>query len=445
MANLLESYKTRLAVSESYYAKSHNGEKLPQQKKLVVAKLLENQNKFLSEAFEQSVGTQRSDMGHFRKFSMNLTTVATPNLIAFDLVLVQPMSSLSGYVNYIKYTVGSNKGDSKRGEVLNSPFGLGKVDPYYTTDKVVETIGAGVTEFKAAWTPVLKGFFRHDDAKYDVKIMKADGSEQYANFNDDGVVTVAEGDRVAYVYDNVSIPQNDLPVVNAEMDTIPLVARARRIAIYYSQMAAFQAKTDYGFDLGDQLAEKAVAQLSYEIDTEVCQLLIDNADADDAVVFNKTVPYGISMMEHYAAFAAVVEKAKQKVYDRTKRFMPNYMLVASDLMPVLTFVPGFKAASASNVNGPYMAGTFNGMKVFVTPNIEAGKFVLGVNGNDMMSSAAVYAPYMPVVPTQLLSYADGGMSQGWSTMYDLKILNKNLLVAGKIVEEAYVVNTKEQA
>lgn len=444
MANLLESYKTRLAVSESYYAKSHNGEKLPQQKKLVVAKLLENQNKFLTEAFENSVGTQRSDMGHFRKFSMNLTTVATPNLIAFDLVIVQPMSSLSGYVNYIKYTVGSNKGDSKRGEVLNSPFGLGKVDPYYTSDKVVETIGAGVTEFKAAWTPVLEGFFRNGENKYDVKIVKADGTVTYANFVD-GVVAVEEGDRVAYVYDNVSIPQNDLPVINAEMDTIPLVARARRIAIYYSQMAAFQAKTDYGFDLGDQLAEKAVAQLSYEIDTEVCQVLIDNADQDDAVVFNKVVPYGISMMEHYAAFAAVVEQAKQKVYDRTKRFMPNYMLVASDLLPILTFVPGFKAASTSNVNGPYMAGTFNGMKVFVTPNIAAGKFVLGVNGNDMMSSAAVYAPYMPVVPTQLLSYADGGMSQGWSTMYDLKILNKNLLVAGRVVEEAYTVNTKEQA
>lgn len=52
----------------------------------------------------------------------------------------------------------------------------------------------------------------------------------------------------------------------------------------------------------------------------------------------------------------------------------------------------------------------------------------------MMSSVAVYAPYMPVVPTQLLGYADGGMSQGWSTMYDLKVLNENLIVAGKIVD-----------
>ena len=76
--NLLESYKGRLAVSESYFAKSHNGEKLSNQKKLVVAKLLENSNKFLNEAFESSVGTQRSDMGLFRKFALNLTTVAVP-------------------------------------------------------------------------------------------------------------------------------------------------------------------------------------------------------------------------------------------------------------------------------------------------------------------------------------------------------------------------------
>ena len=79
-----------------------------------------------------------------------------------------------------------------------------------------------------------------------------------------------------------------------------------------------------------------------------------------------------------------------------------------------------------------MAGTINGLKVFITPNIEAGRFVIGCNGNDMMSSAAVYAPYMAVIPTQLLQYADGGESQGWSTLYDLKVLNPNLVIAGKI-------------
>ena len=54
----------------------------------------------MNEAFDNSVGTQRSDMGMFKKFSLNLTTVAIPNLIAFDLVLVSPMSSMSGYITY---------------------------------------------------------------------------------------------------------------------------------------------------------------------------------------------------------------------------------------------------------------------------------------------------------------------------------------------------------
>lgn len=70
--NLLESYKGRLVVSESVYAKQHNGEKLSQNKKMVIAKLLDNQNRFLNEAFDNSIGTQRADMGLFKKFTLKM-------------------------------------------------------------------------------------------------------------------------------------------------------------------------------------------------------------------------------------------------------------------------------------------------------------------------------------------------------------------------------------
>lgn len=110
------------------------------------------------------------------------------------------------------------------------------------------------------------------------------------------------------------------------------------------------------------------------------------------------------------------------------------MIIASSVKPVLALMDGFKPASTSNINGPYFAGTLNGLKVFVSPAMKDGRFLLGVNGNDMMSSVAVYAPYMPIVPTQLLQYADGATSQGFSTLYDLKVLNPNLIVAGKVTE-----------
>lgn len=377
---------------------------------------MENTNRFLNEAFDASVGTQRSDMGMWKKFAMNLTTVAIPNLIAHDLVIVHPMSSMSGYVTYIEYTYASAKNGMK-GEMISNPFGFGKVDPDYTSAKVVETIAEGQKEL--AWGPVVEGSVE----KF------VDGAWEKV----EGAYAPVAGDKVRYEYDNVVIPQNDLPMVKAEMKSISLVAKARRIAVYYSQIAAYQAKTDYGVDLGDQLAEKAVGELAYEIDTEITNMLADNAAVLEELKWSKTLPIGVSKTEHYEGFVEILEIAKQKIYDATKKFAPNYVLAASNILPVLSLVKGWQAAPAGQVNGPYFAGTINGLKVFVTPNLAAGKFVVGCNGSDMMSSAAVYAPYMAIVPTQLLGYADGGMSQGWSTLYDLKMLNDKLLVAGEII------------
>lgn len=68
---LLETYAKRLNVSESVYRKTHSGEALPMNKKIAVATLLNNTNKFLTEAFSNSVGTQRADLGSFKKFCLN--------------------------------------------------------------------------------------------------------------------------------------------------------------------------------------------------------------------------------------------------------------------------------------------------------------------------------------------------------------------------------------
>ena len=398
-------------------------------------------NKFLNEAFDSSMGTQRSAMGDYKRFCIALTNVGLPNLIAFDLVHVSPMSSMYGNVAYIEYVKGTTKGESKEGDLTNNIWALGDVDVNYTGQAVVEpvesfTSGTTAVAFKQGAANV-----RLLDAN-GVQVDDADGEHPATVAADTGVITqtsfkatksATDVKKIAYTYDNVIIPQETLPTLKAELKNIGLEARARRIAVFYSQMAAFQAKTDYGFDLADGLAEQAVGQLSYEIDTEICNMLIDAATTVGTIAdFSKTLPVGVNLADHYAAFAAKIEEYKMALYARTKKFTPNFMLVASDVMPVIQFVPGFQAASVSDINGPYFAGTLNGLKVFVTPNIEAGQFILGVNQGAMQAAAGIYAPYLPVVPTQLLGFADGGMSQGWSTMYDAKILNADLLIAGQI-------------
>ena len=88
----------------------------------------------------------------------------------------------------------------------------------------------------------------------------------------------------------------------------------------------------------------------------------------------------------------VVSQHKDIRYDKTRRFRPTYMLISSSILPVLGYAKNWTAANVSSINGPYFAGTLNGLKVYVTPNIATGKFVVGVNADDFMSSAAVYAP-----------------------------------------------------
>lgn len=411
-------------------------------RKITVAKCLDNVNKFLNEAFDSSMGTQRSAMGDYKRFCIALTNVGLPNLIAFDLVHVSPMSSMYGNVAYIEYVKGTTKGESKEGDFTNGVWSLGDVDVNYTGQAVVEPVESFTSETTAVAFKQGAKAVRLLDAN-GVQVDDADGEHPATVNADTGVVTqtsfktgksASDVKKIAYVYDNVVIPQETLPTLKAELKNIGLEARARRIAVFYSQMAAFQAKTDYGFDLADGLAEQAVGQLSYEIDTEICNMLIDAASPVAGIEdFSKTLPVGVNLADHYAAFAAKLEEYKMALYDRTKKFVPNFMLVASDVMPVIQFVPGFQAATVSDINGPYFAGTLAGLKVFVTPNIDPGKMIFGVNQGAMQAAAGIYAPYMPVVPTQLLGFADGGMSQGWSTMYDCKILNADLLISANIV------------
>ena len=428
---LLEAYAKKLAVAESVYNKTHENRPMSYNTKVTTAVLLNNVNRCLTEAFENSVGTQRADMGDYKKFCMSITNVVFPSLIAEDLVIVKPMTSYSGVITYAKYTYGSNKGGIKQGQVIADPWSIkarNEDNMRYTGAPVVEAIAPEAVEFIPAWKPV--------DGK--VEFVKENGDVEEKELVD-GKITIAAGTYVKarYVYDNVKIPQDDLPIVNVEMANLPLVAKARRVAIYYSQIAAFQAKTDYGFDMGKELAEKACAELAFEIDEEIIHFLADMGRKQivEGAIFNKELPVGVSKRDHYESFIECIENAKVAVYNKTQKFMPSYMLAASDILPVLAFVPGFKASSLTNVAGPFMAGTISGLKVFVSPSLGAGEWFLGINGNDLSTSAAVYAPYMPIVPTQLVGYADGGMSQGFSTMYDLKALNEQLVVGGKIVKE----------
>ena len=371
------------------------------------------------------MGTQRADLGEYKVFTLNLVTMAVPNLIAFDLVMVQPMSSFTGNVAYAEYVAGSTKGETAQGDFYNSAFKLGKVDPNYTAEKVSgeakPVATATAVEGQLRWFPIVPGSVNivhgsvsiADDGAGKLTAttgLTGDCTIDYETGKYTYTLTTEDTASVPfanYVYDNVVVPQNDVPLLSVRMNRISLEARARRIGIMFSQMAAFQAKQDYGFDMQEQLAMQAVGRLSYEIDTEVIQLLADNAPQNEDLVWSKSLPTGVNKRDHYEGFMEIVEDAKAIIYNRTQKFAPNYMVIASNIVPILSFISSFTRAPAKETNGPYYAGTLGTLKLYVSPAMEPGSFFLGVNGQELNTSAAVYAPYQQLhtIKNNLISVA----------------------------------------
>ena len=427
--NLLETYSRQLKVAEAYVAKNFDGKTISSNTALTTAVLLDNTNRWMTESVNMVAGGSRGDMGEWKKFCLNLTNIAVPSLIANDLVIVHPMTSYSGSVAYLEYVAATEKGDMK-GRMLNSVFAHGEMDEArinYTTPVVVETLKADKEgKVKPMFDAVVNGF--GEGKTYKVNGVYVD--EKYVPTADDKIAYKSAEFQMDHV------PAKQIPSIRPVMKNIPLVAEPRRIAVKYDQITAFQAKTDYGFSLDKQIAEQACGELAYEIDTEIVDMLYQAAfkKVEDGMEWSKTLPAGVSKFEHYNGFLEVVEQAKAIIYNRTKKFHPNYMVIASDVLPVLRFINGFTAVKNAKMNGPYKVGELDGLNVYVSPILGKGEFFLGLNGNDMMSSAGVYAPYMAIVPTQLLGTPDGALQQGFSTWYAKALLNELLLVSGKIVD-----------
>lgn len=152
------------------------------------------------------------------------------------------MSSMSGYITYIEYQYANAKGATQPDAegnmpLISNPFGFGKVDADFTGSRVVEAVTGGSTG-KVAWGPVVPTMMNHKkdgtcEAVNLFKFLDDKGVEVAGGTLDkDGNYTAPEGaTKIAYVYDNVVIPQNNLPMVKAEMKSIALVAKARRIAV----------------------------------------------------------------------------------------------------------------------------------------------------------------------------------------------------------------------
>ena len=194
-----------------------------------------------------------------------------------EYALGEPKGGAGGELEEAPYTSAMSKYDQSAWNVnnkINSPFtGLGRMDEArmnYSGEKVVEILDDSM---KLSWTPV--------KLAENMSQLDSEGKPSKVEVDAEGnILGGAEaGDKIRYIYDNVYIPQDKLPSVVARMNGIALAARARKIAVEYDTLAAYQSKQDYGMDFESTIAQQAQAELEYQIDSEAVYLVKEAADA----------------------------------------------------------------------------------------------------------------------------------------------------------------------
>lgn len=165
---------------------------------------------------------------------------------------------------------------------------------------------------------------------------------------------------------------------------------------------------------------------------EICNDLYKFANAGVELVWSKTQPTGVTLIDHYDSFVVKLEEGSAAIYQATRRVRANFVVLGSAAAVVASSCRQFVPSGVTDVTGPYFLGTLNNFKLYVNPEYDPNAFVLGYKGNNLLNAGYVYAPYMPILTTDLVQLEDMAGRKGWATMYGKLMLNNKFYIKGKI-------------
>ena len=412
--SLIENWSERIDLVEEVCETS-----IPFERKVVLAQCLEN----TQQAINMLEATNAGDTSGFKHFALDLVTAVIPNLVANDLVSIQPIDHEVGVINYIRYLYGNTKGNAVQGQEFASGILYTGSDTYYSSQEVVGegmTVSAEKTQITGmlSWKPVLPGTVKINgvtiakegqsvvvdlvqDKAGAFKAFTADGAELAGvvasgatnTATGETVITLAEGCTIestivsaSYQYDNKSIGNGAIgtnammvPEVDIKIETMPVVCQSRKLKALYAFDAAFKLQKEYGADINTLLSSQIAAEIAHEIDGEIMNDLYLQAGLVNEA-WNAVRPEGISLREHYESFYANLVVGSNKIFGATKRAQANFLIVGLDVASVLEVMPTFVPSGAKNVIGPHIAGTIGNMTVVKNPYYPSKAYLLGYKG-----------------------------------------------------------------
>ena len=376
-------------------------------RRAVTAAILENQEQALREEgmlMEAAPGNNTSSASNWNPVLIALVRRAMPNLMAYDICGVQPMSGPTGLIFAMKSRYGA--GSTGSTEAL-----FNEANTAFSGDSSVTQSGgpsglSGLTDSNSDSSidndrvgPSVAGGMPTDDAE-------ALGSSGGSSFGEMGFT----------------------------IEKATVTAKSRALKAEYSLELAQDLKAIHGLDAETELANILSTEILAEINREVIRTM--NAQAKTGALQSNTAINGIFnvqtdadgrwSVEKFKGLILQIEREANVIAKETRRGKGNFMVCSSDVASALAAsgMLDYAPAMATNLNvddtGNTFAGVLNGrMRVYIDPYAATDYINVGYKGTNPYDAGLFYCPYVPLTMVRAVGEDTFQPKIGFKTRYGM--------------------------
>jgi hypothetical protein len=398
-------------------------------KRAVTAVILENQEKALQEERAQAsfgslneaapTNATGGSIANFDPILISLVRRSMPNLIAYDIAGVQPMSGPTGLIFAMKSRYTSQGGTEALYNEADTDFSSssfsgssatnkngthgGTSDGLPGTDAAINAGGSGTTGTTGADTV-------------------AD------SFGVGGGMTTAEAEALG---DSSS---NSFAQMAFSIEKATVTAKTRALKAEYTMELAQDLKAVHGLDAETELANILSAEILAEINREVIRTInvkaklgAQTANCTNAGVFNLvTDADGRWSVEKFKGLLVQIDREANQIAKDTRRGKGNFIVCSSDVATalaasgMLVYNPAMSTDLAVDDTGNTFAGVLNGkIKVYIDPYATQDYVTVGYRGTNPYDAGLFYAPYVPLTMVRAVDQGSFQPKIGFKTRYGM--------------------------
>ena len=375
-------------------------------KKAVTAVILENQEKALNEdraTLEEAapLNSTGSSISNWDPILISLVRRAMPNLVAYDICGVQPMTGPTGLIFAMKARYNDYPTETR----LNNSEAL------FNEARTDYSGSADPTAGPAGSDPIGDPFDT--------------SSPSYASTTGAGMSTASAeslGDAAG----------NHFAQMSFTIEKATVTAKSRALKAEYTLELAQDLKAIHGLDAESELANILSSEILAEINREVVRNVNLQAKTGASATassgtFNLDVDAnGRWSVEKFKGLLFQIERESNVIAKETRRGKGNFILCSSDVASALSMagVLDYTPALNTNINvddtGNTFAGVLNGrVKVYIDPYAGVDYMTVGYRGSNPYDAGMFYCPYVPLQMVRAVGENTFQPKIGFKTRYGM--------------------------